>query len=135
VQIKLDDLFPGHGSGIAYIYADGQAVLIVELGGGDLKITILERGVAEAMAKWEQDRHIFGLIIAIADEEALAVTYLGVAGEIEIGGGIGHFTREGLGQFAAGVDQAKENIGNGPAAGLSHRPGPVPGHKASLNPR
>ncbi|TLS29344.1 hypothetical protein PpBr36_01550 [Pyricularia pennisetigena] len=104
----LDAARVGHGR------LDGDELAV--LGMADLEVAKGKGGVAEAVTKGEEHGAVGGLVEAVADVDVLAVQGAGTLGaEIEEGRVVLAADGEGQGELAAGVDVAKEDVGDGVA--------------------
>ncbi|TLD12657.1 uncharacterized protein PgNI_03454 [Pyricularia grisea] len=102
----LDAARVGHGR------LDGDEVAVLP----DLQVAKGKRGVAETVTKGEQHGAVGGLVEAVADVDVLAVQGAGGLGpEVEEGRVVLQADGEGEGKLAAGVDVAKEHVGDGVA--------------------
>ncbi len=119
----MNDLFASHLSGIGDIHGHSQPIYVPEGLCGHLGVAVGEGGVAQAMTKGEEHRQLLSIIVTVADEQPFAVPHLARAARpVEMRRGVGELEREGLGQLAAGVDPAKEDVGQRPATRLAHHP-------------
>src|SRR5437879_5808530 len=85
-HIELYDLFTGSLACIGDVQRDLEAGVGAYRPGACLQWTIGEAGVREAIAKWEEGCDLLFIVIAIANEEPLAIMYFPVlAGIVDIG--------------------------------------------------
>ena len=116
--IELHDFLSVTRTDILYLYGRLQDPVCRNLR-TDIDLTILELGVAEAMAEREQRADAFGVKPAVADVDALFIVDVfpaGVGAECVCRGVFDSY-RESERQFSARIDLAEDYIGDG-IAGL-----------------
>ena len=101
----------GHGGGVR-----------AGLGNGD--VSDLERGIAQAVAERVVHNLAVGVVVAIADEHALAVVDVAfLARPVQRARVIADVQRNRLGELAGRADLAEDHIGERRAAGLAEQTG------------
>ena len=119
-HVQLHDFASRKASAVAQGHRGTQPV-VVPL---DVKVRVLEVGVAQAVAERVADRGLAGVVPAVAHEDALAVAHMPVlAREVQGRGGVLEAQRDGLGQAAGGVHRTGDDVGQRAAAGLAAQPG------------
>ena len=107
----------GHG-GAGDIGIIGDDEIHTGRGGGDRAVR--ERGVAQSVAEREAYGHAHGLVITVADEQALAIDRVTPDGRIPAGArAILVLHRPGFGQMSGWVDFAGQRAHGGGGAGLA----------------
>ncbi len=118
-HVKLDHFLAGAAARVGDIHADLDGFAILTNG----QVGIGERRIRQAMTKGEEDRHVLGVVIAIAHKEPFAIEDFAVlAGIVEIGGVVRQSLGEGGGQTARRVNIPKEDVGDGVARFLARVP-------------
>lgn len=108
-DVDLNDLGTLDAARVGHGGLDGHELVVF----ADLQVAKGKRGVAQAVAKGVEHGAVGGLVEAVADVDVLAVQGAGALGaEVEEGRVVLQALGEGQGQLAAGVDVAKEHVGD-----------------------
>src|SRR4051794_38864308 len=123
VHVDLHRLLARHLPRVLYVYRYGQAIHVLEAARRHFGRAVLEARVAQPTSEGEEHRRLSGVVVTIADKEALAVAHFAAAaGVVDISRSIDQLQGEGFGEPARGVSLAEEHLRDSRAARLAHHP-------------
>ena len=123
VDIKLDHLCACPLPGVLDVHTGDKGDLVRQRTCLDVEVAIVEGCVGEAVTKWVVDLHPACIVGSVADMDTFTVIdALVLAREIQIGRCILQTQRNGLGQLAARINVAEQDVGDRFAVGLTGQP-------------
>ena len=110
-NVELYNFLPCHFACVGDVNADSEDVIRLDCLLTQFGLAIAKNGVAEPVTEGELHRHFFGIVVAIANKQALTVAHRAFfPWPVEISWGIFNLDRVSFSQLSAGVEASKQNI-------------------------